>query len=60
MAALALPGLAGAATESEIQSAVFRAKPAVVMVAVRIGAARQGILRIVREELNGPGGRPES
>ena len=38
MAALALPGLAGAATESELQSAVFRAKPAVVMVAVRIGA----------------------
>jgi len=36
--ALAAPGLAEAATESELQSAVFRAKPAVVMVAVRIGA----------------------
>jgi len=33
-----VPGLADAATESELQSAVFRAKPAVVMVAVRIGA----------------------
>ena len=32
-------GIAPAATESELQSAVFRAKPAVVMVAVRIGAA---------------------
>ena len=28
----------GAATEAELQSAVFRAKPAVVMIAVRIGA----------------------
>src|SRR5437667_10283399 len=32
------PAAAEAATESELQSAVFRAKPAVVMVAVRIGA----------------------
>jgi S1-C subfamily serine protease len=32
------PALAGAATEAELQSAVFRAKPAVVMIAVRIGA----------------------
>src|SRR5882724_75164 len=36
--AAAVPGLPEAATESELQSAVFRAKPAVVMVAVRIGA----------------------
>jgi serine protease Do len=36
--ALATPSLVRAATESELQSAVFRAKPAVVMVAVRIGA----------------------
>jgi len=33
-----IPSLPEAATESELQSAVFRAKPAVVMVAVRIGA----------------------
>ncbi len=32
------PAGAEAATESELQSAVFRAKPAVVMIAVRIGA----------------------
>jgi serine protease Do len=32
------PGAANAATEAELQSAVFRAKPAVVMIAVRIGA----------------------
>src|SRR6266511_1985517 len=41
MAGIALPGCVGqarAATESELQSAVFRAKPAVVMVVVRIGA----------------------
>ena len=41
MAGIALAGCVGqarAATESELQSAVFRAKPAVVMVAVRIGA----------------------
>jgi hypothetical protein len=31
-------GVAAAATEAELQSAVFRAKPAVVMVGVRIGA----------------------
>lgn len=31
-------GAAAAATEAELQSAVFRAKPAVVMVGVRIGA----------------------
>ncbi len=36
--ALTVPSPIGAATESELQSAVFRAKPAVVMVAVRIGA----------------------
>ena len=36
--ALATPCVVRAATESELQSAVFRAKPAVVMVAVRIGA----------------------
>jgi len=33
----AAPGESGAATESELQSAVFRAEPAVVMIAVRIG-----------------------
>ena len=41
VAALLVAGMLGrpeAATESELQSAVFRAKPAVVMVAVRIGA----------------------
>jgi hypothetical protein len=32
------PVESGAATEAELQSAVFRAKPAVVMIAVRIGA----------------------
>ena len=32
-------GYPEAATESELQSAVFRAKPAVVMIAVKIGAA---------------------
>jgi hypothetical protein len=32
------PVESGAATETELQSAVFRAKPAVVMIAVRIGA----------------------
>jgi hypothetical protein len=36
--ALGVPLEAGAASEAELQSAVFRAKPAVVMVAVRIGA----------------------
>jgi S1-C subfamily serine protease len=35
---LLLTGYAEAATESELQSAVFRAKPAVVMIAVKIGA----------------------
>jgi S1-C subfamily serine protease len=33
-----LPAVPEAASESELQSAVFRAKPAVVMIAVRIGA----------------------
>ena len=33
-------GAAAAATEAELQSAVFRAKPAVVMVGVRIGSHR--------------------
>jgi S1-C subfamily serine protease len=33
-----LPAAPEAASESELQSAVFRAKPAVVMIAVRIGA----------------------
>ena len=37
LAVLTTPAV-DAATESELQSAVFRAKPAVVMVAVRIGA----------------------
>lgn len=32
------PAPSGAATEAELQSAVFRAKPAVVMIAVRVGA----------------------
>ena len=36
--AVGLPAASNAATESELQSAVFRAKPAVVMVAVRISA----------------------
>ena len=36
--AAGLPGALAAATEAELQSAVFRAKPAVVMIAVRIGA----------------------
>src|SRR6266511_1833252 len=36
--AASVPGVSEAATESELQSAVFRAKPAVVMVAVRVGA----------------------
>ena len=36
--AAGLPAAPDAATEAELQSAVFRAKPAVVMVAVRIGA----------------------
>jgi S1-C subfamily serine protease len=35
--ALGVPPVAHAATEAELQSAVFRAKPAVVMIAVRIG-----------------------
>jgi len=33
----AVPGAPEAASESELQSAVFRAKPAVVMIAVRVG-----------------------
>jgi hypothetical protein len=33
-----VPLVSNAATEAELQSAVFRAKPAVVMVAVRVGA----------------------
>ena len=33
-----VPPVSDAATESELQSAVFRAKPAVVMIMVRIGA----------------------
>ena len=33
-----VPAASDAATETELQSAVFRAKPAVVMIAVRIGA----------------------
>ncbi len=36
--AVGYPAESDAATEAELQSAVFRAKPAVVMVAVRIGA----------------------
>lgn len=36
--AVASPAPAGAASEAELQSAVFRAKPAVVMIGVRIGA----------------------
>jgi serine protease Do len=36
--AAGLPATSEAATETELQSAVFRAKPAVVMIAVRIGA----------------------
>ena len=36
--AAGVPAASDAATESELQSAVFRAKPAVVMIAVRIGA----------------------
>jgi hypothetical protein len=36
--AAGLPAASSAATEVELQSAVFRAKPAVVMIAVRIGA----------------------
>src|SRR6266481_9769662 len=36
--AAGLPAASSAATEMELQSAVFRAKPAVVMIAVRIGA----------------------
>ena len=36
--AAGLPPASDAATEAELQSAVFRAKPAVVMIAVRIGA----------------------
>jgi serine protease Do len=36
--AAGLPPASDAATETELQSAVFRAKPAVVMIAVRIGA----------------------
>jgi trypsin-like peptidase len=36
--ALGDAAVSGAATEAELQSAVFRAKPAVVMVGVRIGA----------------------
>ena len=35
---IGVPTLSEAATESELQSAVFRAKPAVVMIAVRVGA----------------------
>ena len=36
--AASAPSAPEAATESELQSAVFRAKPAVVMIMVRIGA----------------------
>lgn len=36
--AVGFPAASAAATEAELQSAVFRAKPAVVMIAVRIGA----------------------
>ena len=36
--AVGVPAASDAATETELQSAVFRAKPAVVMIAVRIGA----------------------
>jgi S1-C subfamily serine protease len=36
--AVGVPVVSDAATETELQSAVFRAKPAVVMIAVRIGA----------------------
>jgi serine protease Do len=38
LATAGFPARAGAATEAELQSAVFRAKPAVVMIGVRIGA----------------------
>lgn len=38
LVAAGLPPASDAATETELQSAVFRAKPAVVMIAVRIGA----------------------
>ncbi len=38
LAAIGSPLPAGAVTEAELQSAVFRAKPAVVMIGVRIGA----------------------
>jgi len=38
LSAAGYPAAAEAATEAELQSAVFRAKPAVVMIAVRIGA----------------------
>ena len=52
-------GAAAAATEAELQSAVFRAKPAVVMVGVRIGATATiealdnacGAIRKTREQL---------
>jgi S1-C subfamily serine protease len=36
--AVGVPAASDAATETELQSAVFRAKPAVVMIAARIGA----------------------
>ncbi len=36
--AAGVPSASDAATEAELQSAVFRAKPAVVMIAVRISA----------------------
>jgi len=38
LACLSAASASDAATESELQSAVFRAKPAVVMIMVRIGA----------------------
>ena len=45
LVAAGLPPASDAATETELQSAVFRAKPAVVMIAVRIGPdMRQAIV----------------
>ena len=56
LAVAAMPGgPAGAATEAELQSAVFRAKPAVVMVGVEVGATAtircgEGMPRAVRPD----------
>ena len=48
------PAESRAATEAELQSAVFRAKPAVVMIAVRVGATA------TVQCASGPGGRVEA